>query len=626
MTLYITKSYDAKKKIDFIWFSTLFHSIFPTAINAPCISFQSQQLPNSAQPMDTPGHGWTTTSSLIHRYGHERRWIGWHSGGWTRLGTESKEHDAVTSESSNVGDRTMTDPSPAVRSLIAQLCEKFYRDGWATGTGGGVSIRIPTTTTSQWRVFVAPSGIQKEDMIGEDIFELDMDGNVVNPPITPRLRQSACTPLWYVVYRRRPTATCVIHTHSKNTVLATLLDETSSVVRITHLEMIKGVGNHAYDDILEIPVIENRPTEDLLAEQLDQAIVQYPHVNAVLVRRHGIYCWGDSWEQAKTQCESFDYLCECAVECHRLGIRVDQKPTTMEQHDNKKRKQPPPQQQTEQETIGFRGYEACVNRDDLQSNVIPLLPRDPIYRILLLDIEGCTTSIAFVHDVLFPYSRNHLHEFCTRQREDGSYDAYWQALQREMKSQPQQTSNTTTTTTTTSDTPLEDALLNLMDRDVKSPILKEIQGRIWQHGYESKQLQGHVYPDVLPALQWFQTHGIRVCIYSSGSIQAQKLLFGHSVDGNLLKYVSDHFDIPTAGPKKESSSYVRIAESLLLGVGPNDPSARQIVFVSDSCAELGAAHLAGFTAVASIRPGNEPYHGTCPFPKIFSLLQLCCAD
>jgi methylthioribulose 1-phosphate dehydratase/enolase-phosphatase E1 len=372
--------------------------------------------------------------------------------------------------------------------------------------------------------------------------------------------------------------------------------------------MIKGVGNHAYDDVLEIPVIENRPTEDLLAEQLDQAIVRYPQVNAVLVRRHGIYCWGDSWEQAKTQCESFDYLCECAVECHRLGIKVDQKPI-MDQnyHNHKKRKQP-----EEVETSGFRGWEGFANRDDWQSNSIPLLPRDPIYRIVLLDIEGCTTSISFVHDVLFPYSRKHLHDFCqTQLRSDGSYNSYWQALQEEMKQ------THTAPFTTTSETPLEDALLHLMDHDVKSAILKEIQGKIWKNGYDSNQLQGHVYPDVLPALQWFQQHDIRVCIYSSGSIQAQKLLFGHSVAGNVLEYIADHFDIPTAGPKKESSSYVRIAESFQ-GIDP-----QQIVFVSDSLAELQAADAAGICAVASIRPGNEPYHGKCFFPKIFSLLQLC---
>lgn len=110
-------------------------------------------------------------------------------------------------------------------------------------------------------------------------------------PKTPNLRQSACTPLWYVVYRNRPSAKCVIHTHSMNAQMATLLDptETSDTLNITHLEMLKGVGGHGYDDQLEIPIIDNRPSEDLLAEQLEAVIQKYPKCNAVLVRRHGEY-------------------------------------------------------------------------------------------------------------------------------------------------------------------------------------------------------------------------------------------------------------------------------------------------------------------------------------------------
>jgi len=94
-----------------------------------------------------------------------------------------------------------------------------------------------------------------------------------------------------VVYRNRPSAKCVIHTHSMNAQMATLLDptETSDTLNITHLEMLKGVGNHAYDDQLEIPIIDNRPSEDLLADQLEAVIQKYPKCNAVLVRRHGKY-------------------------------------------------------------------------------------------------------------------------------------------------------------------------------------------------------------------------------------------------------------------------------------------------------------------------------------------------
>ena len=160
---------------------------------------------------------WTQEGKLV-LYSQQRRWIGLHSG-WSRLGASGLEHDAVTSSSAPTGATlapfSAAEQARAVRSLIAQLCETFYKAGWATGTGGGCSIRVAHPVTGAWRVFVAPSGIQKEDMIGDDVFELDMDRAVVNPPQTVGLRQSACTPLWYVVYKHRPTATCVVTQISK---------------------------------------------------------------------------------------------------------------------------------------------------------------------------------------------------------------------------------------------------------------------------------------------------------------------------------------------------------------------------------------------------------------------------
>lgn len=237
-----------------------------------------------------PGAGWSNgdippalrkVNDKLQRYG-ERRWIGL-SQGWTRIGS-GHEHDAVSSTSKNIGEANVVDPV-AIKSLIAQLCEFFYQQGWATGTGGGCSIRVQEN--GAWRVFVAPSGIQKEDMIWQDIFELDMQRNVVHPPLTPGLRQSACTPLWYVVYKHRPSATCVIHTHSMAAVQATLIDGSAKSLDITHLEMLKGVGGHAYDDVLQVPIIDNKPTEDQLADQLEEAVIAYPKCNAALVRRHG---------------------------------------------------------------------------------------------------------------------------------------------------------------------------------------------------------------------------------------------------------------------------------------------------------------------------------------------------
>ena len=97
-------------------------------------------------------------------------------------------------------------------------------------------------------------------------------------------------------------------------------DEKQDVLRLTHLEMIKGVGNHAFDSMLEIPIIDNQRSENLLAPDMERVIEKYPKCNAVLVRRHGVYVWGDSWEEAKTRIESFDYLFESAVRMKGMGI------------------------------------------------------------------------------------------------------------------------------------------------------------------------------------------------------------------------------------------------------------------------------------------------------------------
>ena len=478
-----------------------------------------------------------------------------------------------------------------------------------------MSIRVGGPSENRpWRVFVAPSGIQKEDMIGDDIFELDMDQNIVVAPKTPNLRQSACTPLWYVVFNERPHAVCVIHTHSMHAQMASLLDpeEEQETLKITHLEMLKGVGNHAYDDVLEVPIIDNRPTEDQLADQLRMAIRKYPKVNAVLVRRHGLYAWGDSWEQAKTQCESFDYLFQSAVQMKSMGIDPCKVPAhgTFRLSDESKKVEtptgPPKKRAKVSSSSGFNGVQAIDNSADLESNTVPILPRDAKY--LLLDIEGCTTSISFVHQTLFPYARENLTKYLKDHASDEQISEWTDSLREEVKEH------------TTGEGSKEDiiSLVNyLMDRDVKSATLKDLQAKICKAGYDSGELKAHVYDDFPVMLKWMKDNAVKVYIYSSGSIAAQKLLFGHtSIAGSVLDHLEGHFDITTAGPKKAAPSYTKIAQNL--GVSIED-----IVFVSDSTAELDAASAAGMKyTINSIRPGNAPLVDN-KFPTIHSLLQLC---
>jgi methylthioribulose 1-phosphate dehydratase / enolase-phosphatase E1 len=574
-----------------------------------------------------PGFGWTngnispsmfptTMKSKISFYLKERRWIGL-SKGWTRIGEGTTELDARHSSSQSTGKifESLEEEAKSVKALISQLCEQFYRMGWATGTGGGVSIRVGGPSEDRpYRVFVAPSGIQKEDMIGEDIFELDMEGNVVSPPKTQNLRQSACTPLWYVVYRLRPSANCVIHTHSLNAQMATLLDptETSETIKITHLEMLKGVGNHAYDDVLEVPIIDNRPTEDLLAEQLEKVITKYPNCNAVLVRRHGLYAWGDSWEQAKTQCESFDYLFDTAIRMHQMGLDPGRIPT----HGTYRVENTSSCFSVEDSSEGgFHGVGKFGNEVDVNSNTIPLIPRNS--KILLLDIEGCTTSIAFVKEVLFPYIVAHIDGYLATLPEQ-EVTGIHASLTVDLQNLPDDhTCKSLLSECKLDRDSLASTVKSMVAADVKATGLKSLQGKMWKTAYEEGSVESHVYEDFIPTLEWCKAHGIQVYIYSSGSIGAQKLLFGHTTKGDLLSYFSGHFDT-TSGGKKEYQSYLNIANSI-----GADPAA--ITFVSDAVDELLAAKKAGIgQVVMSIRPGNVPLTTVGKsFPAIHSLLQLC---
>ena len=203
----------------------------------------------------------------------------------------------------------MDDPAP--RALIVELCKQFYAQGWVSGTGGGVSIR------QGGRVYIAPSGVQKERIRESDIYVLDDAGNVLERPETPSLTPSACSPLFFNAYRLRG-AGAVIHSHAMHAMLATLVAR--EVFECTELEMIKGISGHGYYDKLRVPIIENTAHERDLADAMAQAIEAHPRTQAVLVRRHGVYVWGKDWVEAKTQAECYHYLFEAVVRMAALGF------------------------------------------------------------------------------------------------------------------------------------------------------------------------------------------------------------------------------------------------------------------------------------------------------------------
>jgi enolase-phosphatase E1 len=216
-------------------------------------------------------------------------------------------------------------------------------------------------------------------------------------------------------------------------------------------------------------------------------------------------------------------------------------------------------------------------------------------RAILLDIEGTTTPIHFVHEVLFPYARLHGREFILNHLEDEEIQAALRELQIESA---RDRDDKRPVIRNDSATAVEDTIAYyawLIDRDRKSTPLKTIQGRIWQDGYARGELRGIVYADVPSAFQRWREEGRRIAIYSSGSALAQGLLFRNSSAGDLTPFISAYFDT-RAGHKREMESYIRIAASLNL-------PAREVLFVSDTVEELDAARAAGMSTVLRARQG-----------------------
>lgn len=202
-------------------------------------------------------------------------------------------------------------------------------------------------------------------------------------------------------------------------------------------------------------------------------------------------------------------------------------------------------------------------------------------RAIVTDIEGTTTDIRFVHQVLFPYARARLADFIPRHAEDLEVLQALDALRQEIN-QPQAEIAT-----------LVDQLYVYMDKDVKSTALKTLQGIIWRTGYSAGDFHGHLYPDVPPVLTQWQAQGLKLYVYSSGSVEAQKLLFGHSDAGDLCPLFSGYFDT-RVGAKREVASYQNIAQRLML-------PASDILFLSDIRQELDAARQAGWRTCQLIR-------------------------
>ena len=208
-------------------------------------------------------------------------------------------------------------------------------------------------------------------------------------------------------------------------------------------------------------------------------------------------------------------------------------------------------------------------------------------RAILTDIEGTTSSIAFVKEVLFPYARDHIAEFVRKYATDPDVRILLDEICAEAGRK-------------LDDKEVIDQLVRWIDEDRKVTPLKTLQGMLWQQGYLNGEISGHIYQDAVDKLKEWSERQIKLYVYSSGSVAAQKLLFGFSKYGDLTTLFSGYFDT-RIGLKRESSSYKAIAETI-------DMPGSDILFLSDIAEELDAARSAGMLTLQLVRPedGTQP--------------------
>lgn len=213
-------------------------------------------------------------------------------------------------------------------------------------------------------------------------------------------------------------------------------------------------------------------------------------------------------------------------------------------------------------------------------------------RAVLTDIEGTVTRISFVHDVLFPYARARLPAYLQAHAADPDLAAVFAEIAALAPGRK----------------PLE-ALLGWMAEDAKVTPLKTLQGLIWAEGYAAGALHSELYADVPPALRRWHAAGLRLAVYSSGSVAAQKLLFAHTPEGDVTPLFTAYFDTRT-GAKREPAAYTAIAAALAL-------PAAAILFLSDISQELDAAAQAGMAVCQLVRPQDHTIPGTHPVAADF---------
>ncbi|KAL6080615.1 Enolase-phosphatase E1 [Balamuthia mandrillaris] len=248
----------------------------------------------------------------------------------------------------------------------------------------------------------------------------------------------------------------------------------------------------------------------------------------------------------------------------------------------------------------------------------------PQIKALVLDIEGTLTPISFVADKLFPYIRKELEGYLDEHWEEESLQVDVEGLRKlALADREEGGREDVVLIPTAAEEPNKDAIKSAvvknviaqMDIDRKTTALKALQGHMWQHGYASGELKGELFLDVAPALYQFRGEGIPIYIYSSGSVEAQKLLLKYSTEGDMLPLFAGHFDTKI-GSKLEAQSYRNIAAEIgLQGEGRE----QHILFITDNILEAQAASSVSWQVLLTKRPGNKELPAQHPFHVVTSL-------
>jgi enolase-phosphatase E1 len=244
---------------------------------------------------------------------------------------------------------------------------------------------------------------------------------------------------------------------------------------------------------------------------------------------------------------------------------------------------------------------AAVFSESRQSELnLPVLSKNSSIQWLLLDIEGTTSSVDFVYKTLFPYASAHVESYLYRHSAESEIKRLMSELRAEQAADAAKDPQIGVWMRGTAEEEIATAgnyVRHLIALDRKATPLKTLQGMIWEEGFKSGELLGDVYEDVPRAFERWNAAGKRIAIFSSGSVLAQRLLFGHSTAGDLAKYVEAYFDT-TTGPKREMASYIAIAKAF-------GTETANVLFVSDVTAELDAAREAGLQTALMVRPGTS---------------------